>query len=50
MAELYIRELSCCLNDVILMSEAVCKYEVAACICELTRCLICFLALREYRS
>ena len=43
--ELYVRELSCGLNDVILMAEAVCKYEVAAGICQLAGSVICFLTL-----
>ena len=46
-AELYLRILLGCLDHVILMSEAVCEDEVAACVRQLACCLVALLTLRN---
>ena len=47
MSELNLRVLLGSLYDVVLVSEAVGKYKVTACICKLTGSLIGLLALRD---
>ena len=47
MAELNIRELSCCLNDIILVAKTVRKYEIASRICKFTCRLVALLSLRN---